>query len=165
MPELRPVVSNTGPIIGLSSIGQLDLLPSLFGTVLIPEAVYLEVVEAGSDRPGATELRAAQWVVKETVDPLSDLLLAGELGAGEAEAITLARKRNARLVLLDERRARRIAALAYHLDVKGSAGVLVLAKKKGLIPSVRPLLEAMRDRGYFLSQRVIDAACLAAAEQ
>ncbi|HEV8714800.1 MAG TPA: DUF3368 domain-containing protein [Candidatus Binatia bacterium] len=82
-----------------------------------------------------------------------------ELGDGEAEAITLAVRRKAKLLLMDDRRARRVAELAYGLRVKGVAGVLVAAKRRGLITTVRPLLEAMRAHGYYLSQRLIESAC------
>jgi hypothetical protein len=87
-----------------------------------------------------------------------------ELGDGEAEAITLAVRREAKLLLMDDRRARRVAELAYRLRVKGVAGVLVVAKRRGFITAVRPLLEAMRGRGYYLSQRLIERACREAGE-
>ncbi|MEO8197323.1 MAG: DUF3368 domain-containing protein [Thermoanaerobaculia bacterium] len=93
-----------------------------------------------------------------------DPLLAAELGAGEAAVIASAYQIGARLVLLDDRKARRIAMGAYKLRVIGSAGVLVFAKRAGAIPAVRPLLDAMIDRGYYLSQRLVDQATIAAGE-
>ncbi|MBF0367839.1 MAG: DUF3368 domain-containing protein, partial [Magnetococcales bacterium] len=78
--------------------------------------------------------------------------------------IALAFQCNARFVLIDERRARRIAEHAYGLRVKGSAGILVSAKRKGLISEVRPLLESMIRQGYFLSERLVRQACLEVGE-
>ena len=65
---------------------------------------------------------------------------------------------------MDELRARRIAERAYGLRVKGSAGVLVAAKRAGLIRAVRPLLESMVEQGYFLSHRLIERASNEAGE-
>jgi predicted nucleic acid-binding protein len=92
------------------------------------------------------------------VAPPPDALLAEELGPGEAEAIALSVRRHADLLLIDERKGRRIATLAYKLRVKGTAGVLVLAKRRGLVPAVRPLLETMRTGGYYLAESLIDLA-------
>lgn len=159
MSESGPVVTNSGPLIALASVGQLDILSALYTSVLIPEAVWREVTETGVGRPGARELTSTSWTTRVTIDPPPDRLLLEELGDGEAEAITLAVRREASLLLMDDRRARRVAELAYRLQVKGVAGVLVAAKRRGLITAVRPLLEAMRAHGYYLSQRLIERAC------
>ena len=110
------------------------------------------------------EIAGLTWLEQRVVDPPPDRLLAEELGAGEAEVITLALRVRPREVLLDERRARRIAEVAYHLPVRGTAGLLVAAKRARLIPLVRPLMDAMRDNGYYLSQRLLDAACAEVGE-
>lgn len=158
MPEPGPVVANAGPLIVLAAVGQLDLVGQLYGQVLVPETVFEEVTSAGAGRPGATELPAAAWAVRTKVDPPPDPLLAQDLGRGEAEAIALAVRRGARLVLLDDRRARQIAAVAYGLRVKGAPGILVAAKQRGLVGSVPPFLEQMRATGYFLAPAVIERA-------
>jgi predicted nucleic acid-binding protein len=159
----EPIVCNTGPLIALSSVGHLDLLQKLYRHVFVPEAVLREIA-AGGDRVGASEIAAAAWL-RQVPDNLSvEPLLAKELGAGEAEVITAARQLGARLVLLDERRARRIAEQAYDLRVKGSAGILVSAKRAGLIPSVRSLLEEIKARGYYLSERLLQRAVQEAGE-
>lgn len=67
-------------------------------------------------------------------------------------------------MLIDKRRARRIAEQAYGLAVKGSAGILVAAKRAGILPEVRPLLEEMVRQGYFLSWRLIERAAAEAGE-
>jgi predicted nucleic acid-binding protein len=159
-----PVVSNTGPLLAFALVHRLDLVGSLFGEVLVPDAVYREITEAGAGRVGAAELRAASWAVRSAVDVPVDRLLAEEVGPGEAAAITLAAARSARLVLIDDKKARRIAELAYRLPVRGVAGCLVLAKRNGLIDSVVPLLEQMRSAGYFLSDRLIELTRHAAGE-
>jgi predicted nucleic acid-binding protein len=159
-----PILCDAGPLIALSLIRQLDLITRLYGHVLIPEAVLLEVVESGAGRAGAIEVHSAPWIQCIRLNAPPDPLLAEELGPGEAEVIAAGYQLNARLVLIDERRARRIAEQAYKLRVKGSAGVLVSAKRAGLISKVRPLLLSMCHKGYFLSERLIERACAEADE-
>jgi hypothetical protein len=84
--------------------------------------------------------------------------LEADLGRGESQVIAVARARAAALALIDELPARRVASQD-GLHVKGSAGILVQAKKAGLIPEVRPLLDGMRKLGYYLSDRLIERAC------
>jgi predicted nucleic acid-binding protein len=159
-----PIVCNSGPLIALAMVGRLDLLQHLYQRVLIPHAVLQEVTGAGSGRVGASEIAAAAWLERIPSGPPPEPLLAQELGPGEAEVIASAYRLHAGLVLIDERRARRIAEQAYGLRVKGSAGILVSAKRAKLIPAVRPLLESMCARGYYLSPRLIDRAVEEAAE-
>ena len=162
--ERLVVIADAGPIIALSIVGQLDVLGQLFGRVLVPEAVYGEVVVQGKGRPGSGELARAAWAERIKVSPPPDALLAEELGPGEAEAISLGVRLGADVVLMDERKGRRIATLAYHLRVKGTAGVLVLAKQRGHVPLVRPLLEAMRAGGYYIAESLVAFASSQAGE-
>ena len=165
MSEAGPVVTNSGPLIALATVGQMDLVGGLFGSVLVPEAVFRAVTWFGVLRPGAAELAAATWAVRVELGTPPDALLAEDVGPGEAEAITLAVRRRARLLLLDDRRARRIAEVAYHLRVKGVAGILVTAKRRGLVASVRPVLEEIRANGYYLAQTIIDRVLCEAGER
>lgn len=164
MRDAGPVVASSGPIVALSVVGRLDLLPALFRSVLVPAAVFREVVGAGLGRPGASELRRASWARVVEVDPAPDRLLFDELGPGEAETITLAARSRARLLLVDDRRARRVAEAAHGLRVKGVAGLLLEGRRRGILPAVRPLLEPMVAGGYRLSQRLIDRLCAESGE-
>ena len=69
----------TLPLIALATVGQLDMLGSLYGSVLIPGAVFREVTEAGGGRSGALEVASATWIERVDVDPPPDRLLATEL--------------------------------------------------------------------------------------
>jgi predicted nucleic acid-binding protein len=162
MPE-GPVVCDTGPLIALFLTDQLEVLPRLYPRVLAPRAVLEEVTAGGSSRPGADQIPRLEWIeVVEGVQP--DPLLAAELGVGEAAVIAAAIQGSADVVLLDDRRARRIANRAYGLRVRGSAGVLVAAKRAGLLGEVRPLLEHLIREGYYLSPRVVERAAAEAGE-
>ena len=137
------VVSDTSPINNLAAINQLDLLRQLYGSVIIPEAVYRELTDPDFPVAGATEVQAFDWIQtrqinnRAVVDALHD-----ELDIGEAEAIGLAVELEADQVLIDERRGRIIAA-RLNLQYTGILGILVEAKSQGLIPAVKPLLDAL----------------------
>lgn len=156
--DSSPIICNAGPLTALAIVNQLQVLPALYESILAPEAVWREIADSGFGRAGAAELRAAPGI--EVLPPVAvDSFLEIELGRGESQVIALARTREAALVLLDELLARRVAGQVYGLRVKGSAGILVQAKKAGMIPAVRPLLHEMKKRGYYLSDRLIARAC------
>jgi uncharacterized protein len=113
LPSLVKAVANAGPLIHLSWIDQLNLLPILFDEVLVPLAVQDEVLRASPDVPGVPALRAAfasEWLNVQTVTDRSAFTnLTVDLDLGESEAIVLVREVVADLLLLDERRGREIA--------------------------------------------------------
>ena len=162
MPD-GPVVCNAGPLIALSMVGQLDLLRKLYRRVIVPEPVFREVTAGGLGRSGASQIASAEWLERSDL-AVPEPLLALELGPGEAAVLATGHHLHAELVLIDERRARRIAEQAYGLRVKGSAGVLVSAKRAGLISAVLPHLEQMVHQGYYLSRRLLERAAAEAGE-
>ena len=107
-------------------------------------------------------LEHAPWLERVGA-PVQGDTLSMVLGRGEAEAIALARQYPESLLLIDDRQARR-AASALGLRATGSSGVLVRGKAETLIEAVKPLLLAMRQNGYYLSDRVIQRACHMAGE-
>jgi predicted nucleic acid-binding protein len=142
------VVSNTSPMTSLAAISQIDLLRSLYGTVIIPQAVYDELTSL-PDQPGGAEARSFSWILTRQASDrkLVESLLA-ELDQGEAEAIALALESPADLLLIDERIGRAVAQ-RFELKVTGTVGVLVEAKHQGLIVAVKPILDDLIDRGRF----------------
>ena len=144
------VVSNSSVLISLSAIGQLDLLHTRFPAgVLIPRAVWQEVVETGQGRSGAQQVASASWIqVVEALDSNLTSMLRIDLDAGEAEAIVLAREQQASTVLLDEKDARRVAR-KLGLFVLGTVGVLIWAKRAGQIADLRSQLDALQQEGKF----------------
>ena len=161
---IERAVVNAGPLVALSLLDQLDLLPALFTECWVPQAVFNEVAVAGIGKPGAKSLQSADWQGRVLLSPIPDPLLVMELDAGEAEVISLARQLSPCVAVIDERRGRRIAQQVYGLPVKGTAGILVEAHRRGLIAGVRPCLLELRAAGYFIADNVIAAACLAAGE-
>ncbi len=124
------VISDTSPINYLLQIGLIDLLPQLFGKVIIPQAVYAELQHPGAPQVVSDwTLNLPGWVDVQVV-PVPDPSL--QLGAGEREAITLALRLRADALLLDERKGRR-EAVARGLAVSGTLNVLDEAAVRGLI--------------------------------
>ncbi len=157
-------VVNAGPLVALSLLDELDLLPALFGECWVPQSVFHEVAVAGIGKPGAKSLQSADWQARVRASPIPDPLLVMELDAGEADVIALARELSPCIAIIDERRGRRIAQKVYGLSVKGTAGILVEAHRRTLIPSVRPRLLELRASGYFIADSVIAAACQSVGE-
>ena len=162
------VISDAGPLIALSRIEQLSLLKKLYTAVLIPVAVQNELC-CDTNLPGARGLRHALddgWIeVHELVDETGVLVtLQLILDPGESQAILLAERIGCRFVLMDERRGRQLAK-SRGLKVVGIAGVLLAAKKKGLLDAVAPELEKLRKAGYRLSTQLIDEVLRLAGEQ
>ena len=143
------VVSNASPLINLACVGQLDLLPHIFDQLLIPDAVWQEVVIEGVGQPGAIEIQHSNWISRKTVSNLQLVQsLRQELDPGEAEAIALAIEIGADLLLMDERLGRQTARY-FGLNHIGVIGILKLAKRKGYIVAIRPILDQLRDLAGF----------------
>jgi predicted nucleic acid-binding protein len=156
-----PAVCNTGPLIGLARIEMAWLPFRLFPEVIVPEEVRLELL--AKDSPDRDQLM--EVLIQARIHPCQsqqDRLLLTELDEGEASVISAAVRLGLSTVLLDERKARRIASRVYGLHTKGAAGLLVEAKNRRMIESVGPHLEGMIQRGYFLGPNLV-AACLTAA--
>lgn len=128
-------VSDTSPLTVLLTVGEEGLLVKLFTEVVIPEAVRNELLRAHPILPG--------WL---RVVPIMDAVQVQKhsrlVDAGETEAIELARELQADRLLIDERKGRKLAVQA-GVAVIGLLGVVLLAKRKALIPSARELLDRM----------------------
>ncbi|HVA80566.1 MAG TPA: DUF3368 domain-containing protein [Candidatus Binataceae bacterium] len=148
------IVSDAGPIIIFARIGRLSLLHDVTGSLLIPDAVYDEIVVKKGGMPGATEVAQAAWIQKTSVANRSIIDgLPNVLHEGEREAIALAKERGAQL-LVDEIRARR-AAIEWGIDVIGTLRILAEAKRLGQITVVRPIIAQMQSEGYRFDRALI----------
>ena len=158
------MICNTGPLIALSMIDRIDILRHLFKLIAVPEAVHKEILEGGITNAGLANYRKIKWIKVKILSSPADPLLETSLDSGEAAVIELAGELNANFVLLDERKARKIARTVYGLHVIGSARVLVEAKRRGLLRNVGVALKAMRDGGYWIGDSIVDVALKKAGE-
>lgn len=160
---MAEVVADAGPLIAFGRIDRLELLPQVLGTVIVPDVVALECL-ADPLKPGARAIDAAlrSGLLARVPDPKASERAFAVLDAGESAAIGLALQRSAP-VLIDEKLGRRVAA---HLGVAviGSAGVLLAAKRRGLVGAVGPILDALTDNGYRLSTDLVRAVLIRAGE-
>jgi len=151
------VVSDSSPLVALAGIGRLELLRALYGTVVVPDAVWHEVVEKAPDQNRANALRTADWLERRipTDQPLV-LALQESLGRGEAEAVALAVEVKSDLLLMDERIGRRLAR-QLGVRVIGVLGMLVEAKQRSLVPAIKPMIDQLRDAvGFRLGAALVE---------
>lgn len=156
------VVADTSPLNYLIRLGQPDVLPEIYGRVLVPTAVLIELQhpDAPSEvRAWASALPA--WLEERQVQQI-DGSLAAELGAGEREAISLALEAKADVLLIDERAGRREAE-ARRIEVAGTLAVLLQASVRGYF-AFPEALKQLRQYGFRVS-RAIELAMLARYEQ
>ena len=164
---MKLIVSDASPLIVIARTGLIPVLNGMIEEVIIPETVHAECT-LDLTLPGAQAIRAAVEaghiharpdVVRPDADP--DEALTG-LDAGELAAIHLALALQCP-VLMDERLGRQVARRR-GLTVIGSAGLLLGAKQRGLVPAVAPILDQWRQSGYFLSEALIKALLERAGE-
>ncbi len=154
------VVSDTSPLIALMKAKQLKLLEDLYGTVVIPQAVYDELT-VNSEYPEETEqVKESNFLKLVSVKDNKSVRLFQQitgLDLGESEAIKYAADNNADLVLVDEISGRR-AAKMMGLNCIGSLGVLLSAYKNKLINAedVKSAIEQMRSSNIYFDDPLID---------
>jgi predicted nucleic acid-binding protein len=147
---LPEVICNTSPLQYLHQLRLLHILPALVTRVVAPPAVIEELTAGrmhGVDVPDAASLT---WVSVRTPKGVSALRLVSDLGAGETEVLMLALESTDPLLIVDDWLARQIAA-SLRLPVKGTLGLLLDAKKRGLVHAVKPHLDALQELRFRLS--------------
>ena len=161
--HVGPVIVNNTPLVALWVLGRLDLLRELYDEVLTPQAVYGEFV--------ATE-RAVRQAALENAPWIRPVSLANSrraqvyigLDRGEAEVLALAEERAARLVIIDELKGRRYAQ-RLEMPLTGTLGLLLLAKERGLVADLAPLLVELQEAGLYLGAALIDRVLRLAGEK
>lgn len=157
---MTEVVSNTGPLIALASIGRFSLLNDLFDRVHVPAAILAEVLDETTQSAVAT----ASWLIVDNVSSLLAVqILREELDAGESEAIVLTTELNAELLLIDERAA---TARARSLGLKtlGTLGVLLMAKEMGKLAAIKPAVDDLLSAGFHMSSALYQSVLASAGE-
>jgi len=154
------VIGDSSVLIHLSRIDRLYLLNKFFSSIVIPPAVWHEVVTEGKGRAGATEVEQAKkagWLhVTQPQNKNLVHLLQQQLDVGEAEAIAMAIENNGSLLLIDEADARKIADI-YNVTFIGTIGLLIRAHVENNIESFQTELDRLiHDGGFRISQALYD---------
>ncbi len=150
------VVADSSPLIALSRVGRLGLLQQMFGRLVVPDAVWRELTECEPGRAGVAEMLRSNWIERRSITDAGLVnLLRQDLGAGEAEAIVLARESKAEVLLMDERLGRS-AATRLGITVTGLVGVLIEARHRGLLSDAAEVVNDLRGKaGFWISDALM----------
>ena len=155
------LVADASAIIALATCDSLALLDALFGNVLIPEVVFSEVTLL--DKPQSKRLRNYLHGKVRVVDMQYYVYLDAFADAGETQAMLLYKEVAADYLLIDDKRGRKVAKIN-QIKTVGSLGVLLQAKRMGLIPRVAPLIEQIVASSVFMSEILIQTVLELAGE-
>ena len=149
----RAIVSDTSCFIILTNIGELELLQKVYGTIITTNDI---AVEFGEPLP--------EWIEIVIVrDESRQKLLELQIDKGESSAIALALEIPDCTVILDDYKARKIAA-RLNIHCTGTIGVIIKAKLQGIIPSIKPLLQRIQQTNFRLSAEIEQQALKEANE-
>lgn len=143
-----PVVSNTSPRIKLAGVGLLDLPPLIYAEIWVPEAVRQEY--AVGRRATDPDIDTLAWLKIHPITTALSVPTGPNLHAGELAAIALASQTHARALILDDRNARKVAE-QLGLPIVGTLALLVRAKRRSIIPLVKPIVDQMIAQGRYIS--------------
>ena len=155
------LIADASALIALAACDSLPLLDAIFGTVLVPQTVYLEVATA--DKPQAERLRHYLHDKVRQVNMQNFVYLDAFADAGETAAMLLYKELSAAYLLIDDKRGRKVAAIN-QINTIGSLGVLLQAKRTGLITRIAPLISQIEASPVYLSQSLIDTVLELAGE-
>ncbi|WKN46299.1 DUF3368 domain-containing protein [Tunicatimonas pelagia] len=148
------IISDTSSLSGLLVIGRLDILEQVYQRVIIPQAVYEELLTLERYGYDLQAIQKATWLKvivpsdKQLVAKLSETL-----DQGESEAIAASIEQNADYLLIDEKKGRAVAE-SLGVEVVGLVGVLIEAKELEVIDLVAPILDELRQKaGFWISEK------------
>jgi len=161
---MRDVIVNTTPIISLCHIEKLDLLKKLYGTVIIPKAVYDEIC-VKSDSVAKNELnKSLDWIkIIEIKNKTAKELYKSQLHDGEVEVMILGKEINASLLIIDDKNAKKHAKYL-GFNVTGTLGVLIKAKKENYVQSIKPLIDKLLACNIYIDSKIIEYCLKEAGE-
>jgi predicted nucleic acid-binding protein len=148
----RILILNASPTIILAKIGKLSLLEHLASAFYLPEAVAEEILQGSPTDPAYSAISAG-WGQRLTTTIPTNILEWG-LGAGESSVLSIALNHNGWIAVLDDAKARQCAK-AMNLPVMGTLGLILLAKKEGILSQAKPVFREIQTAGLFLEDRLI----------
>ncbi len=152
-------VVNSSPPIFLGRAGRLDLLKGVVDRCFVPEPVRTEIWIRGTDDKTVQALLVNAWIQAVAVPEIPEPIAAWGLGPGESSvlAFALADPNRKTVAVIDDLAARH-CAITLGIPVRETLGIVLIARKRGLIPRARPVMEALIDHGLYLSRSVLDQA-------
>ncbi len=148
-------IINASPLIFLSRSHHLDLLQAFVKEVWVPEPVATEILHRGQQDITARAIEQTAWLITQPVASIPTIITEWRLGGGESSVLALASEHPGTEAIIDDLAGRKCAA-SLNIPVRGTLGIVLLAKKRGLIPKARPVIEGMMTAGLYLTRKVVD---------
>ncbi len=151
------VIINASPLIFLARSHHLDLLQAFAREIWVPEPVATEILHRGQQDITARAIKEIDWLITQPVVSIPTIVTEWRLGAGESSVLALATQHLETEVIIDDLAGRKCAT-SLNIPVRGTLGIVLIAKKRNLIPKARPVIEDMMTAGLYLSRKVVDEA-------
>jgi len=153
VPDTAAVI-DTSPLILLSRISRLDLFLTLRRRLVVPIPVLEEIRAKGDQAPTVRAVEQANFLEEVPALPIPEPIRRWDLGRGESSVLAWAREHPGTLALLDDMEARRCAE-SQAIPLLGTAGLVLLAKRRGFIPAASPVLRELVAGGMYLSEQTV----------
>lgn len=150
---VEKIVLNASPLILLCNSQLSFVLPALFSEIVVPEAVWQEIVNSSHLDQAAQMLPELAWLKQEVITPVPDIVR-WDLGLGETEVLSFAVQHSSYTPVLDDMLAKKCAQ-SLGIQTMGTGTILILAKERGLIESVEQSLRALQNAGLWVSEPII----------
>ena len=157
-------VLDASPIIVLAKLEHLFLLVDLCEEIVVPIGVVQEISQGLEDDPARQWLQSSGKKLIRKVGSIPPVILGWNLGQGESEVLAWAYKESGYEAILDDRAARN-CALAFNIPVRGTIGIILLAKRMGRLEKVTPLFSQIELTGYRIDPELLAAAKRLAKEE
>lgn len=156
------VVSNTSPLILLFETNYEYILNELFGQIIIPSQVYNEIIYPNKNDRVSQELKNCNWIDIKNIE-LQHEIMNWDLGIGETSTLSFAFQNKEYTALLDDGLGRKCANIL-NIDTIGTGGILIQAKREGIIKEVKTPLELIRKAGLWISDSIFELLLRKAGE-
>ncbi len=150
-------VVNASPLIFFSRAGCIEFLHYFYQEVHIPEPVAEEIFIKGEDDVTVKSIKHTSWIKIVKVPTIPEIILQWSLGKGESAVLSLAYSCPGTEAVIDDLLARKCASLL-NIPVRGTLGIILVLKRRGIIKEARPVIQNLIDHGMYLSLRVINKA-------
>ena len=153
----NPAVINASPLIFFSRGQRMDLLHHFADPIFVPEPVAHEIRMRGLQDITAKSLENTSWLEIVASPPTPEIISDWALGPGESSVLSYAYANPGMETIIDDLNGRKCASLL-KIPVRGTLGIILVAKKRGLIPQARPVIEELIRSGLYLSRQILDEA-------
>lgn len=149
-------VINASPLIFFSRSGHMAILHHFADRILAPKPVVDEIQARGKEDTTARSISRTEWLEVAEIPPIAGIIQSWGLGVGESSVIALAREHSCEAII-DDRAGRRCAS-SLGVPLRGTLGIVLAAKNRGVISQARSVMEDMIRQGLYLSRHVLDRA-------